>query len=216
MSDLGDWRGETKIFSVEEFVDHLSRLGAAYARLEAEVRGALELKEPHILNLVGELPVHKTKVYSSRKLNSIRRIILHHSAGLVSASPTAIALYHVNGRDWPGIGYHFYITANGTIFQVNSLETISWHAGGNNEDSIGICLAGTFLGVDPPGEQLSAARMLVQWLMWKLDIREEDVIGHKEAYPAGSGGTACPGDTWEKWRAVILGAKPQGVGGSGE
>lgn len=44
-----------------------------------------------------------------RNVNSIKRIILHHSGVTVLQSVETIHNYHKNSNGWAGIGYHFYI-----------------------------------------------------------------------------------------------------------
>ena len=48
--------------------------------------------------------------YAGRNVASIRRIVVHHTAVDASRTWAAVAAYHVNGNNWPGIGYHLGIT----------------------------------------------------------------------------------------------------------
>ena len=103
------------------------------------------------------------------------------------------------------MGYHFYIMADGTIYQCNKLETISYHVGYANDSCVGICLAGRFMdGALPPDKQFAAAAQLVAYLAQKLNVRLENVKGHKELPETG---TACPGSDWiqgVRWKDRFL------------
>lgn len=71
------------------------------------------------------------------------RIILHH-AQAKTCSVEDIHQWHLK-RGWSGIGYHFFIKKDGTIYQGRPENTIGAHAKGANSDSIGICAEGNFM-----------------------------------------------------------------------
>lgn len=124
-----------------------------------KTKNLLEIK-----NIVQELEKHPTKTYSNRSLDSVDKIILHHFAG--NGTPYAVAHYHVkpDGRDWPGIGYHFVIAKDGTIYQTNYLHTISYHVAGENSKSIGVALEGNFQ-IEPHIQvQLDSLNKLIPYL----------------------------------------------------
>jgi hypothetical protein len=160
--------------------------------------------EVEIIDIVDDLPKHDRLQYGSRPLSGIEILTIHHSASL--ASPTAIATYHVDTKGWPGIGYHFLIMPDGTIYQTNKLTTLSYHAGSarapgdENYFSVGICLNGNFTDDPPPQAQLDAARLLVDYL--------QEFLGEKEIVPHGSmpgAQTQCPGNTQDQWLGYIRG-----------
>jgi len=140
---------------------------------------------------VGRLPTGAGE-YRRRDPGTIRAAVIHHSAAAGDLPVEALAAYHVQRRCWPGIGYHYYLTADGTIHRCNRLEAVSWHCGSENPRSVGICLAGDFTdpGARPTDSQLASARGLIAALEGALDRRLE-VWGHKELAP-----TACPGAGW--------------------
>jgi N-acetyl-anhydromuramyl-L-alanine amidase AmpD len=160
-----------------------------------------QINEPPSKNLIGELITHETKTYRTRALSDIRHLVIHHSAAPPSVGPRRIASYHVKTKDWPGIGYHFLIGKDGTIFQGNTLETISNHAVQANSRGVGICFLGNFTKVVPSPAQLRAGAHLVAWLMQELNISLGSVKGHREFME-----TACPGDQWLKgkqWKQML-------------
>ena len=72
-----------------------------------------------------KLMTHPEKEYAVRDKSMIDEIIFHH-VGVEGATVENTAKYCVETRGWPGIGYHFWIMPNGTIFQTNPLENISY------------------------------------------------------------------------------------------
>ncbi len=166
----------------------------------AELTKTGQPQPPAIRDITASLPTHATARYDKRTTAAITTVAIHHSAAAGDIPPQNIAAYHVR-KGWPGIGYHFYITGDGTIYQCNTLETISYHAGYANTYSVGICLAGSFMGgTQPPEKQFAAAADLVAYLSRKLNIQSQNIKGHKELPETA---TACPGSDWiegVKWK----------------
>ncbi len=159
------------------------------------------ISEPPSKNMIDELMRHETEEYRTRPLSDIRHLVIHHSAAPPNLGPRRIASYHVETKGWPGIGYHFLIGQEGTIYQGNTLETISNHAVQANARGVGICFLGNFTKVVPPPDQLRAGAHLVAWLMQELNIALDSVKGHREFME-----TACPGDQWltgKKWKEML-------------
>ena len=137
-------------------------------------------------DIVDRLPKHETKVYGQRTLDKINKVIVHHSA-TATGSALAFANYHINERDWPGIGYHFVIDAYGLPQQTNNLSTVSYHTSGQNTSSIGICLVGNFDEQTPSEEQIRGLVKTIKMLKQLGYVFE--IHGHRE-YSSKS----CPGD----------------------
>jgi N-acetylmuramoyl-L-alanine amidase len=143
-----------------------------------------------VIDVVNSLPRHAWKVYPSRKLSQIEYLVIHHSAA-ENQSPETIANFHVNSSHLsadgaPGIAYHFYIREDGTAYQTNQLETISWHVANNNTKCVGICLSGNLENRPPTEAQKNSAVQLVRQLKRQL--------GNVQVKPHGFfKATACPG-----------------------
>ena len=145
--------------------------------------GSSTVPVPTMKDVTDTLPKHATNRYSTRSLDKITHLTIHHSAAPANIPVETIAAYHVNNNDWPGIGYHFCIGPDGTTYQVNRLETISYHAGVVNDYTVGICLEGDFRnGLIPTPKQIESAGHLSAWLSQKLNIPVANIMGHKE-YP---------------------------------
>ena len=167
--------------------------------------------QPAMHALTEELPRHPTLRYERRPLSQITHLAVHHTATPPAMGPRRIAELHVapdatRGKDaWPGIGYHFFVHADGAIDQTNLLETASYHVYRHNEYSAGIVFAGSFMnGRIPTSAQLRAGAHLIAWLMQELDIPLARVWGHRE-FPDNS--TVCPGSEWSqgnRWRNLLF------------
>lgn len=156
--------------------------------------------EIEIVNFIDELQVHEELEYDTRDLAGITTLTIHHTVTPTDFPVEAIAGYHVQTLGWPGIGYHFVITYDGTIYQTNYLKTVSYHSYGDNDFSVGIALMGDFTNVPPSAEQILATAELVEHLGVGLPVWPLDVAGHKNM---PNSQTACPGETWDDWKGEI-------------
>lgn len=147
-------------------------------------------------NLVGSLPVNpKTGPYPSRRVSSIQFAVLHHTAVARTVTWQAVAHYHVNDNEWPGISYHIGIRdADGVckISLLNEPETRSYHAHteGNNH-GLAVCVAGNFDADRPSVNEVVALRHVVvvlrRWAAW---IDWLPILAHGEVK---GNDTTCPG-----------------------
>lgn len=140
-----------------------------------------------IKDIISNLPKHPTAQYKTRPPEIISEIIIHHSA-TKKGTPFSFARYHIDTRDFPGIGYHFVIPKDGTIFQTNELSKISWHCSGRNTVSVGICLIGHFDNEKPTIEQLQSLQKLITYLKEHLPTINK-ISGHRN-YSTKT----CPGE----------------------
>jgi N-acetylmuramoyl-L-alanine amidase len=84
-------------------------------------------------------------------MRKIDKIIIHCSATREGQDipVETIRKWHVEGRGWSDIGYHFYIDINAKIWKGRDIQKIGSHCSGNNRSSIGICYCG---GVEADGK----------------------------------------------------------------
>jgi len=84
-------------------------------------------------------------------MRQINKIIIHCSATREGENYTVdtIRSWHVDGRGWSDIGYHFYIDLYGEIHKGRDIAKIGAHVKGMNRNSIGICYCG---GVETDGK----------------------------------------------------------------
>lgn len=81
----------------------------------------------------------------------IDKIIVHCSATREGQhiDVDTIRDWHVNGRGWSDIGYHYIIYLDGTVHPGRPIERSGAHTKGQNSNSIGICYIG---GVETDGK----------------------------------------------------------------
>lgn len=77
-------------------------------------------------------------------MRKIEKIILH-----CSATPKGkhfdvdeIRRWHVEGRGWKDIGYHYIVYLDGSIHNGRPVEVPGAHVQGQNKNSIGVCYVG--------------------------------------------------------------------------
>ena len=143
-----------------------------------------------------------------RSLASITTIGWHYTAVMRSVRKT-IAGHEAYWRDtlgWNRGGYHFYIDADGQIWQNYDYERITWGVKDNNGYVVHISVeAGN--GGDYSQAQIDAREWLTRKIMADLNIPASKVKGHREIYNNSS----CPGYTkaqMDAFRAKL--AKPAG------
>ena len=129
-------------------------------------------------------------------MRDLNRIILHCAATREGKdfSVDTIREWHVNGRGWSDIGYHWVIRLDGSIEVGRPLEKSGAHTKGHNKDSVGVCYIG---GCDADGkpkdtmnpEQEKAWRMIVLSLR-TLYGNHITIHGHNEF-----ANKACPSFT---------------------
>lgn len=110
-------------------------------------------------------------------------IILHHCAG--NGDVTSIHNLHIN-QNYSGIGYHYYIRKDGSIYAGRPVETIGAHCLDYNSKSIGICFEGNFENETMNELQKKSGAELVKYL--KSIYKSALVKRHKDM-----NATTCPG-----------------------
>lgn len=98
---------------------------------------------------------------------------------------------HIRHRGFRDIGYHYYITRDGTVHRGRPLEQVGAHCRNHNRHSIGICYEG---GLDAEGRakdtRTEAQKVSLSALVGELKERfpQALVVGHRELDP----GKECP------------------------
>lgn len=126
-------------------------------------------------------------------LKKVDMIILHHMAHK-SADIQAVHNYHrsrtyisSSGKTgyWSGIGYNYFITFDGIIYEARGL-----HVGAHTYGyiSIGIGFQGDFQQQQIPDAQLIAGAALCSKLMQDHSLTEKDIKKHKDL-----AASSCPG-----------------------
>lgn len=114
-------------------------------------------------------------------------VILHH-AEASSATVWDINQWHLD-NGWVGIGYHYYIRKDGSVYRGRPEWAVGAHATGHNDRSIGICCEGAYMTETMPAAQLNSLKALLRDIMGRYGTlalkRHRDVNS-----------TNCPGDNF--------------------
>ena len=146
----------------------------------------MEIKETN-LNFSSLTPRSKVLEY----------IVVHHTASTAKETVEQIHNFHINNNGWAGIGYHFYIRKDGTIYRGRPEKYVGAHCENYNSVSIGICLEGNFEIEQPTEKQLTSLSELIQYL--KKKYGNVQIVGHRDL-----NATACPGkNLYSKLGSVI-------------
>ena len=123
------------------------------------------------------------------------KVTIHHTAGSNGeANPAAvmrsIQAYHIDNNGWCDVGYHFVVSADGTVFQGRDERRTGAHTGGQNTNNAGIALMGNFEIAGVPEAQLNSAAKITGWVgrTFSISLSRSSVKGHGERKS-----TACPG-----------------------
>ncbi len=119
-------------------------------------------------------------------MRKIDKIIVHCSATRKGKhfDVEEIRRWHVEGRGWKDIGYHYLIYIDGSIHKGRELNVQGAHVRGENKNSVGICYIG---GMDKEGflpedtrttEQEVSLEILIKMLMCSYE--GATLHGHNE------------------------------------
>lgn len=111
--------------------------------------------------------------------------VLHHAAA--NGSVYDVHNWHL-AKGWAGIGYHFYVRKDGTVYRGRPENWVGAHTDGYNS-MIGICAEGNFEVEQMPTAQKNAIIELLKYLQRKYG--EHKIYGHRDL-----DATACPGKNY--------------------
>lgn len=136
--------------------------------------------------------IEKTYKWNGKLSNrkSTNRIILHHAESK-SCTADDIHRWHL-ANGWCGIGYHFFVRKDGSIYRGRPEGVVASHAKGSNSDSIGICFEGSYMTETMNQTQINAGRELVAYLKNKYGISK--VQKHMDVCSTNCPGTNFPFD----------------------
>ena len=114
-------------------------------------------------------------------------IVLHHAEAVKCTAQDIHSWHRANG--WTGIGYHFFVRKDGTIYRGRPINVVGAHVQGMNSCSIGICAEGDYHTKEKtmPQAQKKSIIELCQYLK-KNYYPNAKIVGHREI-----GDSNCPG-----------------------
>ncbi|VDG73462.1 N-acetylmuramoyl-L-alanine amidase [Clostridium carnis] len=116
--------------------------------------------------------------------NKPNKLVLHH-AEASKCTVQDIHSWHLN-NGWSGIGYHYFIRKDGSVYKGRPDGAIGSHCQGSNTGSLGICFEGNYMKETIPTAQYNAGIDLIKYLRGKYG--NLTIYGHKELLA-----TECPG-----------------------
>lgn len=140
-----------------------------------------------IKDLSGTLPESQSSMYGERPAEWVNACVWHHSATKGQTIRT-IAQWHVEVNGWPGIGYHYAIGWDGSVYQLHPITTWSYHAQGYNRTTIGVVLVGNFQERGLTPEMESSILKMREHLAEEYGITQH--VLHRDLKA-----TLCPGDS---------------------
>ena len=120
--------------------------------------------------------------------SATKYIALHHAAASVASAADVDRWHKQNG--WAGIGYHFYVRKNGSIYRGRPLGALGAHVSGKNDVSLGICAEGNYTTEQMSDAQKRAIAELLDYLKTNYYPNAE-IVGHREI-----GSSDCPGKNY--------------------
>lgn len=134
-------------------------------------------------------------------MRKIDTIVVHCTATppTMDIGVPTVRKWHMEGRGWSDIGYHFLVTRDGRIQKGRPIERQGAHAKGFNATSIGLCYVG---GVDaslkPEDNRTEAQNVSMMELITELTERFHitEVLGHRDLPKVRK---ACPSFDVKQW-----------------
>jgi N-acetylmuramoyl-L-alanine amidase len=122
----------------------------------------------------------------------VNLIVIHQSASNNPAHDNVetIEKWH-RERGFKKIGYHYFISKNGTVFNGRKEDEVGAHTKGHNSYSIGICLSGEG---EKTATQLNALEILLIDVCSRYGLEKASIVGHKDL-----ANTECPGFDLKSW-----------------
>ena len=136
------------------------------------------------MNIVKTSLVFKADKLKRNNKSKVILIILHHACAQGLDVEKIHNMHLKNG--WAGIGYHYYIRTDGTVYEGRPNYYVGSHCSGNNSCSIGVCFEGDFRKTKPTKEQIESCKELCK-VIKKQFPKVYKILNHKDLYP-----TLCP------------------------
>lgn len=116
--------------------------------------------------------------------NRTEEIIIHHRSG--NGDAQSLHNGHIE-NGWAGIGYHFYVRKDGSVYRGRPLNAVGAHCIGRNAISIGVCFEGNYQSEKTmPEAQLESGKELILYL--KGLFPHAKIKNHSDCIA-----TMCPG-----------------------
>lgn len=130
-------------------------------------------------------------------MRQINWIVLHCTAGSAQQKTSDIIAYWKQKLKWTRYGYHYLISADGTVENLTPIEKPSNGVKGYNENSIHVCYKGGWNGKDTRTPAQERAMMgIVRTL--KATFPNAKIVGHRDLSPDLNGDGRITPNEWVK------------------
>lgn len=139
------------------------------------------------------------------------RIAVHHTVtaptlnGNYAARVRQIQAFHMDGRGWCDVGYHFLVTLDGRVWEGRPVHLLGSHVGNHNSGNVGVSFVGCFqpgacngiASASAPEKMIAGGAKVIERIAKRYGIKRDAarVKGHRDHSGAS---TACPGDNVHK------------------
>lgn len=130
--------------------------------------------------------------------NVPNKIVLHN-ADASNCSVQDVHSWHL-ANGWIGIGYHYFVKKDGSIYRGRPDSVIGAHCQGSNTGSLGICFEGKYMTEVMPQAQYNVGIELIKYLRNRYG--ELPIYGHKELYNTDCPGTNFPLDDFKNMKVA--------------
>ena len=113
-------------------------------------------------------------------------IVLHHAEAVKCTAQDVHSWHRANG--WTGIGYHFFVRKDGTIYCGRPINVVGAHVQGMNSCSVGICAEGDYHTKKRHATSTKEIYYRVMSISKKNYYPNAKIVGHREI-----GDSNCPG-----------------------
>lgn len=134
-------------------------------------------------------------------------ITLHHAEWSKCSVYDVHAVHKQNG--WIGIGYHFFVRKDGTIYSGRPIWALGAHVQGKNNCSIGICAEGAYMTETMPSAQKKAIAELIDYIKTNY-YPNAKIVGHREIGSSDCPGSKFPLEELKNYKSIIGGKNMAG------
>ncbi len=120
----------------------------------------------------------------TKRTGTTNYIVLHHAEASKCTAQDIHRWHLANG--WAGIGYHYFVRKDGSVYRGRPYNTIGAHCQGFNSNSVGICAEGKYETEIMPEAQKNAIIELCRELLTMYPGAK--IVGHGDL-----NATSCPG-----------------------
>ena len=130
---------------------------------------------------MGNAILHSSQYQNYRRIDLI---VIHCSATRCDRPfPLEAVIACHRARGFATVGYHYYVTRDGTVHAGRPLYQEGAHATGYNRHSIGVCYEGGLNALGVPADTRTAAQkdtLLKLMNRLKTDYADARIVGHRD------------------------------------